>query len=114
MPKENLWQSQQTVSKTIPREPPPKRGFTEILIQAFNDNPPLSLNAFCVCRQREPASAADWDKGGTAEEYGETNYNTTLLTKYHFQSEMSNKIVAYLKFLCKNVQYRWQEIKIKI
>lgn len=88
MPKENLWQSQQTVSKTIPREPPPKRGFTEILIQAFNDNPPLSLNAFYVCRQQKLTSAADWNKGGTAEEYGETNYtaiclqNITARTKY--------------------------------
>lgn len=113
MPKEDLWQSQQTVSKTIPREPPPKRGFTEISIQAFNDNPPLSLNAFCVCRQRELASAADWGKGGTAEEYGR-RITACLLTKYHRQNKISNKITIRIKFLYKNVQYGWQEIKIKI
>ena len=93
MPKENLWQSQQTVSKTIPREPPPKRGFTEILIQAFNDNPPLSLNAFCVCRQREPASATNWDKGGTAEEYVETNYNVICLQNITARTKNLTKLL---------------------
>lgn len=93
MPKENLWQSQQTVSKTIPREPPPKRGFTEILIQAFNDNPPLSLNAFCVCRQQEPTSAADWDKGGTVEEYGETNYNVICLQNITVRTKYLTKLL---------------------
>ena len=105
MPKENLWQSQQTVSKTIPREPPPKRGFTEILIQAFNDNPPLSLNAFCVCRQREPTSAADWDKGGDGGGIRGDELQRHLLTKYHCQNKISNKIAACIKLLCKNVQY---------
>lgn len=91
MPKENLWQSQQTVSKTISREPPPKRGFIEISIQAFNDNPPLSLNAFCICRQREHTSAADWDKGGDDGGIREANYNTICL----------QNIIARTKYLTK-------------